>query len=110
MGLRLHVRFPDCWNGKQLDSADHMSHMAYATDGACPNDHPFAVPQITLIVNYGIAGGGGLELASGGEHTGHADFFNAWKQSELRALVAGCLNRLRLCGRFGPPSLPAASA
>src|SRR5262249_38669487 len=28
-GLRLHVRFPSCWDGKNLDSADHKSHMAY---------------------------------------------------------------------------------
>jgi hypothetical protein len=102
LGLRLRIRFPSCWNGTQLDSADHMEHMAYPAGGRCPSSHPFAVPQITLIVNYGITGGEGLELSSGGEHTGHADFFNAWKQGQLRRLVGGCLNQLRHCGRGGP--------
>jgi hypothetical protein len=31
--LRLHVRFPSCWDGRQLDSRDHKSHMAYAVRG-----------------------------------------------------------------------------
>jgi len=26
--LELHVNFPDCWDGKRLDSPDHRSHMA----------------------------------------------------------------------------------
>ena len=29
--LRLHIRFPECWDGRRLDSMDHKSHMAYAT-------------------------------------------------------------------------------
>lgn len=98
-GLRLHIRFPNCWNGLALDSPDHQSHMAYAVDGVCPVTHPFAVPQITLIVNYGIVGGSGLELSSGGERTGHADFFNAWQPNALRGLVDACLNARRHCGR-----------
>ena len=28
-GLRAQVFFPSCWNGVDLDSADHKSHMAY---------------------------------------------------------------------------------
>ncbi len=32
--LRLHIAFPNCWNGRSLDSADHKSHMAYALRGA----------------------------------------------------------------------------
>ena len=38
-------------------------------------------------------------LASGGQLSGHADFFNAWRQSDLQALVDGCLNALRHCQR-----------
>ena len=33
--LELHVLFPDCWDGKRLDSPDHQSHMAYSR--AYPN-------------------------------------------------------------------------
>ncbi len=28
--LQLTLNFPECWNGAELDSADHASHMAYA--------------------------------------------------------------------------------
>ncbi len=100
-GLRLHVRFPSCWDGTSLDSADHRSHMAYATRGRCPDSHPVPVPQLALIVRYPSAGGDGLELASGGVYSGHADFFNAWNDATLGRFVDRCLNELRHCGR-GP--------
>lgn len=100
-GLRLHVRFPSCWDGASLDSADHRSHMAYPVRGRCPASHPVSVPAIALIVRYPVAGGDGLELASGGVYSGHADFFNAWNDVTLGRLVDRCLNGFRHCGR-GP--------
>ena len=30
MHLVQRIHFPDCWDGHNLDSADHRSHMAYA--------------------------------------------------------------------------------
>lgn len=44
-GLRTQVFFPSCWDGKNLDSPDHKSHVAYPisgayNDGACPDTHP----------------------------------------------------------------------
>jgi hypothetical protein len=100
-GLRLHVTFPDCWDGLHLDSADHMSHMAYSERGRCTSTHPVEVPSISLILRYPVAGGNGLELASGGVYSAHADFFNAWRQAALSRLVDDCLNALRHCGRVG---------
>jgi hypothetical protein len=97
--LRLHVTFPSCWDGRRLDSANHQSHMAYAMRGRCPSTHPVAVPSISLIFRYPIAGGAGVSLTSGGQYSGHADFFNAWRQPALASLVDGCLNALRHCGR-----------
>jgi hypothetical protein len=97
--LRLHVNFPDCWDGSSLDSADHKSHMAYSMRGACPSTHPVAVPKISLIYRYAVTGGPNAELASGGQYSGHADFFNAWEQGQLTRLVNSCLNALRHCGR-----------
>ncbi len=64
--LRLHIRFPECWDGRRLDSPDHKSHMAYATRTGCPSTHPVAVPQITQIYRYPTRGGEGFSLASGG--------------------------------------------
>ena len=97
--LRLHVRFPECWDGRRLDSPDHKSHMAYAVRGVCPSTHPVEVPQITQIYRYPTRGEEGFTLASGGQFSAHADFLNAWKPGALRKLVDGCLNALVHCGR-----------
>jgi hypothetical protein len=90
--LELHVNFPDCWDGKHLDSADHHSHMAYSRDYACPRSHPVKVPLIRLTVRYPIDRGAGVSLASGGQFSGHADFFNAWNQRALDRLVDACFH------------------
>jgi hypothetical protein len=97
--LRLHIRFPECWDGRNVDSADHKSHLAYATRTGCPSTHPIEVPQITQIYRYPTRGGAGFSLASGGTYSAHADFLNAWKPGTLRKLVDDCLNALVHCGR-----------
>jgi Domain of unknown function (DUF1996) len=97
--LRLHITFPNCWDGQSLDSRDHQSHVAYSMRGICPRTHPVAVPAISLIFRYPSARGARIELASGGQYSAHADFFNAWKQEGLTKLVEECLNALRHCGR-----------
>lgn len=50
-GIRTTVTFPTCWDGTNLDSADHKSHLAYPTpafeaNGACPDTHPVTIPQV----------------------------------------------------------------
>ena len=97
--LRLHVRFPSCWDGASLDSADHKSHMAYALRKSCPSTHPVEVPAITQIYRYPTRGGEGFSLASGNQFSAHADFLNAWRPAALRRLVDDCLNALVHCGR-----------
>jgi hypothetical protein len=99
--LRLHVVFPSCWDGKNLDSPDHKSHMAYAVGGRCPKSHPVSVPALELIMKYPSLGGPGLQLSSGGQYSGHADFVNAWQQPELKRLVVKCLNAGLRCGAGG---------
>jgi Domain of unknown function (DUF1996) len=97
--LRLHVTFASCWDGTSLDSPDHKSHVVYPTAGACPADHPVAVPAVTLIYRYPISGDHDFALSSGGVYSAHADFFNAWNEGVLHRLVNVCLNGLRHCGR-----------
>ena len=88
-GLRLHVTFPSCWDGKNLDSASHAAHVAYPVAGRCPAKFAHALPQISLIYRYPVTGAGTVTLASGGQLSAHADFFNAWRQSDLQSLVDG---------------------
>ena len=90
--LELHVNFPDCWDGKHLDSPDHQSHMAYSRAYACPASHPVKVPLIRLNVRYPVGGGRNVYLSSGGVLTGHADFINAWNESFLTRLVDTCFH------------------
>lgn len=100
--LVLVIKFPDCWDGFDLDSVDHKSHLAYSVhmrSGArCPSSHSTPVPKLVLQVRYRTLGGPLVSLASGPAYTAHADFFNAWRQSALDALVQRCLNTNANCG------------
>lgn len=107
-GLKLRIQFPDCWDGRNLDSVDHKSHMAYsirlrgAAYRTCPATHPVPVPALVLNVRYPITTNAGLVLSSGGIYSGHADFFNAWNQAELARLTQQCINAAIHCGAKGP--------
>jgi len=90
--LVLRNRFPDCWNGKDLDSADHTSHMAFSVRGTCPASHPVPVPAISVNVHYPTDGGDVVLGMPDMPVAPHADFFNAWDQATLERLVRICLN------------------
>ena len=105
-GSRLsgHARFPSCWNGKKLDSADHQSHVAYpdaslggnTQGGMCPSTHPVAMLNIGAQFGWsldGITDPASLVLANG-DTTGygfHADFITGWKDRQaLQDSFANC--------------------
>ncbi|HSH58396.1 MAG TPA: DUF1996 domain-containing protein [Acidimicrobiales bacterium] len=96
--LVLSVRFPDCLDGRHIDSADHRSHMAQSrSDGSCPSTHPVPLPELVLNIHYPIRGGRGVTLSSGGKYSAHADFINAWNPTTLAELVKRCLNGVTKC-------------
>lgn len=96
--LHVVVVFPNCWNGTDVRTDDHLFHVAYSQDGRCPASHPHPIPQLTLTVEYPISGAGHeLSLASGDISTAHADFFNAWDETKLRHDIALCLGRDVVC-------------
>jgi hypothetical protein len=90
--LSLFVFFPNCWDGQNLDSANHQSHMTYSRGSTCPSTHPVRTPTIRLAVKYPTSRGTGLAFSSGSRYTIHADFVNAWDQEELERLVRRCIN------------------
>jgi len=58
-GIRSSVIFPICWDGKNLDSPNHIDHVAHpatgpasfaVTDAKCPASHPVKIPQVHLEV------------------------------------------------------------
>ena len=102
--IDLSIRFPDCWDGVNIDTADHKSHVAYSRklDGAaartCPPTHPTLLPQLEISFRYPTTAGPSLRLASGAINTAHADFMNGWDQPTLQALVENCLVVDKYCG------------
>jgi Domain of unknown function (DUF1996) len=50
----MNVNFPQCWNGKDLDSSDHKSHMSYPENTKCPATHPVPIPAISLNLKYKV--------------------------------------------------------
>jgi hypothetical protein len=103
--IETRVEFPNCWDGANLDSADHKSHMAYGGLSNCPADHPVAVPRLTLHITWQkiTPDPATASLASGSTVTMHADFFNAWDQAALSSLVSQCLNANVQCGGISGP-------
>ena len=85
--LHLRATFPNCWNGRDLDSVDHQRHLAYAVGGKCPRSHPVAMPSLVLIFLYPPSDVVRPVQASG-RFGAHADFVNGWDQETLEALVA----------------------
>lgn len=57
-GIRATIVFPTCWDGKNLDSPDHRSHMAYSPDGkafagsTCPSSHPVRIPGVMYEIMW----------------------------------------------------------
>ena len=57
-GIRASIIFPSCWDGKNLDSPDHRSHVAYSpsknvlANDACPSTHPIRIPQLMYEIQW----------------------------------------------------------
>jgi Domain of unknown function (DUF1996) len=104
------IVFPNCWDGANLDSADHASHLAYA-DGTvpCPASHPKRLPQISILVYWdGVSSVNGWYLSSdktSGFNSGpgaslHGDWWGGWNQSITELWTNGCIKPARNCS-FG---------
>ncbi|KAI0341471.1 WSC-domain-containing protein [Trametopsis cervina] len=86
--MRAQIFFPSCWDGVNLDSADHKSHMAYPiqnyNSGDCPASHP--VHLVSLFYEMFVSVDqfpyqAGSWVFSFGDDTGyglHADFQDGW--------------------------------
>ena len=95
------IRFPSCWNGRDLDSADHRSHVAYPVGGRCPASYPVELPELVLFRTF-TQYDGALDspmLASGTTGGLHGDFVSGWDLAELNRLLDSC--RSRTCGVLG---------
>jgi len=96
--------FPSCWDGKNLDSADHRSHVVFTgANGRCPKSNPVPLPRLRYRFVYPVGGSAkGLSLGSFPEAGGlsfsdHADFFNLNDNTQMRQRVRDCINAGRRC-------------
>jgi hypothetical protein len=113
--LTINIGSPDCWNGKDLDSPDHRSHMAYGSavwNGVesvykCPATHPYVIPQLSVISFYTtdanfMAGKWHLssdEMVAGSVpgSTMHADYWEAWSPVVRDTWLAHCIDGHLIC-------------
>jgi hypothetical protein len=98
--------FPGCWDGKNIDSDNHRSHVAFAdrATGACPQGFR-AIPQLRITVAYDIArsvqvkGQYALDSFPEENHnpfSDHNDFVNVNSARTMQRIVA-CINRGKSC-------------
>ena len=111
--VTLTINFPQCWNGRDLDSPDHKSHMAYPDyrnppqRSTCPASHPVMLPIITEIFHWPVPAGAETSywrltsdmyaLAKRGGFSAHADWMNGWNPEFFRTILTNCLQPGRDC-------------
>lgn len=104
-------RFQSCWDGRNADSANHRTHVAFAgADGNCPDGFR-AIPQLVQRIVYGVDapslddGGATTPLFAVDSFpeqlhkpgTDHGDFINVFDDDLMRRMV-DCINSGRQCG------------
>ncbi|MDX3072559.1 DUF1996 domain-containing protein [Streptomyces sp. MI02-7b] len=110
-------RFQSCWDGRNVDSANHRTHVAFADPaGNCPQGF-VAIPQLVQRIVYDVDA---PSLADGGRSvplfavdsfpenlhkpiTDHGDFINIFDEKLMRE-AADCINEGRTCGAGEQPS------
>ncbi|MFD3546583.1 DUF1996 domain-containing protein [Streptomyces sp. NPDC058655] len=93
--------FQSCWDGRNIDSANHRTHVAFPDKaGRCPQGFS-AIPQLVQRITYGIAPGARFAVDSFPEQlhkpvTDHNDFINVMTDN-LMSKAVGCINSGRTC-------------
>ncbi|EEP72258.1 secreted protein [Micromonospora sp. ATCC 39149] len=98
--------FPGCWDGRNIDSDNHRTHVAFAdkATGACPQGF-LAIPQLRITVAYDIdrdvqvRGQYALDSFPEENHnpfSDHNDFINV-NSAQTMQRIAACINRGKNC-------------
>ena len=113
--VEIRLVFPQCWDGVNLTSQDHRSHLAYPIEaqapitgtGRCPKSHPIAIPEISYNFGIRVTDETGPSStwrfatdpanAPRGGYSLHGDWMNGWDEPTMAAVVSNCLNPGREC-------------
>jgi hypothetical protein len=103
------VKFPNCWDGKNLDSPNHKSHMSYVDwpTQKCPAAYPVPLPEIVITARYQVKekdsplrwrlASDMYDPALPAGYSLHADWLGGWKKDIMDAWVKGCDQASRDC-------------
>ncbi|KAF8753690.1 hypothetical protein RHS01_06668 [Rhizoctonia solani] len=105
-GFQARLHLPSCWDGKNVDSPDHVSHVAYLDrldNGRCPSTHPVPFIHLFYEVTWDVhdfadrwtEADGWPFVWSTGDATGyswHGDFQNGWDTQVLQTAIDTCNN------------------
>lgn len=107
--LNAEVFFPQCWDGVNLDSPDHKSHMAYSSNG-CPSSHPVPLPLISFEIHYTVTdstqtarwrlSSDDYDRSLPGGYSSHGDWFMGWDTAIQTTFVTKCLNTSLDCHAY----------
>lgn len=109
--LGLEIFMPQCHDGKNIDSPDHRSHMAYPitqrnigdprgwSHSVCPSTHPHVLPQISFSISWTIRDipiaayrlASDVDVSKPAGLTAHGDWFNGWKFKWLEMAMKNCV-------------------
>ncbi|KAF5342420.1 hypothetical protein D9611_001247 [Ephemerocybe angulata] len=116
-GIRAQINFPSCWDGKNVDSADHKSHVSFPSggpdSGTCSDPKfPVTIPRIFLEIYWNTVAFDSVRnkamntsqpfVFAHGDPTGygyHADYVNGWDKGVLQKAVDNCH-----CNPYGDPT------
>ncbi|HET9140514.1 DUF1996 domain-containing protein [Actinophytocola sp.] len=93
--------FPSCWDGQNVDSANHRTHIVFPDKtGACPAGTK-AVPQLRITLTYNLPRGRifAVDAFPEVQHnptTDHNDFQNVMPEALMNQAVT-CINSGRRC-------------
>ncbi len=104
--LHFTLQFPDCWDGKHLDSPNHKDHVVFGANNACPAGHPVKIPALSFEIQYGVQGSkAGYYLSSDPEGRSassmHGDAFVSWDLTAMNQRVRNCIAQRRTCNNDG---------
>jgi hypothetical protein len=95
------ANFQSCWDGQNIDSANHRDHVAFAQeDGSCANGFQ-AIPQLVNKITYEVPAGETYAVDGFPEQlhkpiTDHDDFINVMSDQLMKEAV-DCINSGRKC-------------